>query len=129
MVSRSDGLSEWTATVSTQMPHLTKPQVTVLALWSYGIACTRSCGRRTVAVFLALLLQQRAGTVEQRLREWCYAAADKRGTQRQTLEVTTCFVPLLRWIVRLWTGTALALAIDATTLSDRFVVLTASVVY
>ena len=128
-MSRQDALSEWTTTVSTNLPQLTKPQATVLALWSYGIACTRSCGRRTVATFLALLLTQKVGTVEQRLREWCYAAADKRGTHRQTLEVTTCFVPLLRWIVRLWTGTSLALAIDATTLSDRFVVLTVSVVY
>jgi hypothetical protein len=43
--------------------------------------------------------------------------------------VTTAFVPLLRWIIRLWSGTAMALAIDATTLSDCFVVLTVSVVY
>jgi hypothetical protein len=128
-MSRQDGLSEWTQTVSSNLPHLSKPQATVLALWSYGIACTRSCGRRTVATFLALLLSHKVGTVEQRLREWCYDAADKRGDKRQSLEVTTCFVPLLRWIVRLWTGTALALALDATTLSDRFVVLTVSVVY
>ncbi len=128
-MSRHDGLSEWTSTVSTELPHLSKPQATVLALWSYGIACTRSCGRRTVAVFLALLLRQKVGTLEQRLREWCYTASDKRGSQRQSLDVTTCFVPLLRWIVRLWTGTSLALAIDATTLSDRFVVLSVSVVY
>jgi hypothetical protein len=111
------------------LPHLSKPQATVLAGWSYGIACTRSCGRRTVALFLALLLTQKVGTVEQRLREWCYDAADKRGDKRQSLDVTTCFVPLLRWIVRLWRGTPLALAIDATTLRDRFVVLTVRVVY
>jgi len=115
--------------VSTQLPHLSKPQAAVLALWSYGIACTRSCGRRTVATFLALLLRQKVGTVEHRLREWCYEADAKAGDQRQTLEVTSCFVPLLHWIVALWTGTCLALAIDATTLGDRFVVLTISVVY
>src|SRR5918911_2272447 len=68
-----------------------------------------------------------------RLREWCYEASakagSKRGIKRQALEVTTCFVPLLRWIVRLWSGTALALALDATTLGDRFTILTISVVY
>jgi hypothetical protein len=43
--------------------------------------------------------------------------------------VTTCFVPLLRWIVSLWHGTQLALTLDASLLSDRFVVLAISVVY
>jgi len=128
-MSHHEGLSAWTLTVSNHMPHLTKPQVVVLALWSYGIALTRSCGRRTIALFLALLLQQKVNTVEQRLREWCYDAHDKRGQQRQELDVTTWFVPLLRWVVSLGTGTAMALVLDATSLGERFVVLTVSVVY
>jgi len=111
------------------MPHLSKPQAIVLAMWSYGIAVTRSCGRRTVAVFLALLLRQKAGTVEQRLREWCYDAQHKRGDKRQALDVSSCFVPLLSWIVSLWSGSAIALAVDATALGERFVVLSVSVVY
>lgn len=41
----------------------------------------------------------------------------------------SCFVPLLRWILSLWQGTQLALAIDATTLGQLFTVLTISVVY
>jgi hypothetical protein len=101
----------------------------VLALWSYGIALTRSCGRLTVATFLALLMRQKVATVEQRLYEWCCPATHKAGAKRQTVDVPTCFVPLLRWIVALWTGTHLALALDATSLGDRFVVLTLSVVY
>ena len=132
-MSRETGLSEWSATVSTPLPHLSAPQATVLALWSYGIALTRSCGRTTVATFLALLLHCKVGSMEHRLREWCYEAeakaGSKRGAKRQALDVTTCFVPLLRWIVCLWQGTCLALAIDATSLGDRFVVLTVSVVY
>ena len=132
-MSRHAGLLQWTATVSTNLPHLTTPQATVLALWSFGIACTRTCGRSTVAAFLALLLGRKVGTVEQQLREWCYEATakagTKRGIKRQELDVTTCFVPLLRWMVRLWRGTALALALDATSLRDRFTILTISVVY
>jgi hypothetical protein len=111
------------------MPHLAKPQVVVLAMWSYGIALTRTCGRRTVSVFLALLLEQRVGTIEQRLREWCYDAQDKQGQKRRALDVSTCFVPLLRWIVALWNSMAIALAVDATSLGGRFVVLTVCVVY
>ena len=128
-MAHQETLSEWTNCVSRHMTPLTKPQATVLAWWSFGIALTRSCGRLTVATFLALLLGRKVATVEQRLYEWCVDAAHKAGIQRQTLDVTTCFVPLLRWIVSLWQGTHLALALDATTLSDRFVVLSISVVY
>lgn len=128
-MSRQGGLSEWIAELSNRMPHLTKPQATVLAMWSFGIVMTGSCGRRTVATFLALLLGQKVGTVEQRLREWCYNPEDKRGEKRCALEVTMCFVPLLCWIISLWTGAVIALAVDATSLGDRFVVLTISVVY
>ena len=131
-MSRQEGLLQWTDAVSTRMPHLSQPQATVLALWSFGIAVTRCCGRTTVAAFLALLLGRNAPTVERRLRAWyCEAQAKagaKRGVKRQTLDVTTCFVPLLRWIVQLWQGTHLALAIDATSLSDTFTILTVSVV-
>lgn len=128
-MSRQGGLSEWIAELSNRMPHLTKPQATVLAMWSYGIVMTGSCGRRTVATFLALLLGQKVCTVEQRLRESCYNPEDKRGKKRRALEVTMCFVPLLCWIISLWTGAVIALAVDATSLGDRFVVLTISVVY
>jgi len=131
-MSRQDGLCVWAETVSTHLPHLSKPQAMGLALWSYGIALTRSCGRTTVATFLGLLLSCKVSSMDHRLREWCYEASakagSKRGIKRQALEVTTCFVPLLRWIVRLWHGTSLALAIDATSLSDRFTVLCVSVV-
>src|SRR5438874_4630746 len=108
LMARHNGLSQWTDCVSTNMPHLTKPQATVLALWSFGIACTRSCGRLTVATFLALLLHQKVATLEQRLYEWCLDAPAKAGTKRTSLDVTSCFVPLLRWIVRLWTATQIA---------------------
>jgi len=114
------------------MPHLSKPQATVLALWSYAIVMTRSCGRTTVAMFLAMLLEQRTNTVQQRLREWCYEAARKQGKRRQPRlewEVTTCFAPLLKWIVSLWDSKRMALALDATQLGNRFVILTISVVY
>jgi hypothetical protein len=130
-MSRQEELSQWTTELSNRMPQLTKPQVVVLALWSFGIAYTRSCGRRLVATFLALLGHQPVATLEQRLRDWCYDAADKHGKnkKRQALEVSICFVPLLQWIVSLWSGTLLALVLDATSLGEHLVVLSISVVY
>src|SRR6266511_4309605 len=129
LMARHDGLSQWTDCVSSNMPHLTKPQATVLALWSFGMACTRSCGRTTVATFLALLLREPLANLEQRLYEWCLDAKDKAGNKRTSLDVTTCFVPLLGWIIRLWTSEQIALTLDASSLGDRFVVLAVCVVY
>jgi hypothetical protein len=119
-MTHPEGLSQWMTCVSTNLPHLSAPQARMLAWWSFGIAHTRSCGRLTVAVFLALLLDRKPANIEQRLYEWCLDARDKAGTQRQSLEVKTCFVPVLRWIVSLWHGTHLALTLDASPLSDRF---------
>ena len=69
-MTRPVGLSQWVETVSTQMTHLSKPAATVLALWSFGMVMTKSCGLTTVAAFLADLLDQQENTVRQRLREW-----------------------------------------------------------
>lgn len=125
------GFWQWSREVSTRFPKLSKPQALGLALWSYGIAVTRSSGLTTVAVFLAMLRNQSAGTLRQRLREWVYDAPDKRGTKRQEVTVTHCFVPLLRWVVSKWPETEkrMALALDATTLGQRFTVLAVCVVY
>ncbi len=51
--------------------------------------------------------------------------------QRQEVAVTRCFVPVLRWIMSWWDPAErrMALAMDATTLGDRYGVLAISVVY
>jgi hypothetical protein len=128
-MARQEQLSQWTACVSTNMPHLSRPQAQVLAWWSFGIALTGACGRLGVATFLALLLKVKVANVEQRLYEWCLEAEDKAGTQRQHVDVIACQQALLRWIVRLWSGTQLAVTLDATSLGNRFVALVVSVVY
>src|SRR4030095_6144738 len=47
----------------------------------------------------------------------------------QEVKVETCFAPLLAWVLNWWEGQQLALAVDATTLGQRFVVLVISVLY
>jgi len=110
---------------------LTPAQARVLAAWSFGMMVTQSCGLTTVAVFLARLLGRSYGAQRQQLREWCYAAADKRGEKRREVDVQACFAPLLRWVLASWPRgeKRLALALDATTLGQRFTVLAISVVY
>jgi hypothetical protein len=49
-MARPTGLLPWQQTVSTYVPHRSKPQVTVLVLWSFGIVLAQLCGLTTVAV-------------------------------------------------------------------------------
>jgi len=124
-------LRQFYRTIHTNLPHLTKPQAITLALWSFAIIHTGTCGLTTVATYAALLLRQSQNTFRQRLREFYKDAAHKAGAQRRELDITPCFAALMRWIVRLWTPPhkRLALALDATTLKQRFTVLSISVLY
>src|SRR2546430_6834128 len=89
----------------------------------------RSCALSAISTFLARGLERKANTVRQPLREFCYEAGAKRGRPRQELPVESCFAPLLGWVLSGWEGHPLALALDATTLGQRFVVLALSVLY
>jgi hypothetical protein len=88
-------------------------------------------GLNSVVVFLAMLLGKQENTVRQQRREFSDDRQDKRGTQRQQVEVEGCFAGLLRWIISWWADTEkrLALVVEATTFKDVFAVLAVSVVY
>jgi hypothetical protein len=120
---------QWTSIVTTHFPHLSKPQARVLALWSLGMVVARSCALSAVSILLGQWLDRKANTVRQQLREFCYETPAKRGADRQEVVVETCFAPLLAWVLSWWEGHQLALAMDATTLGQRFVVLALSVLY
>ena len=91
----------------------------------------KSCGIILVCAALAIQLGCKEASLVQRLREWCYGAKDKHGSKRRELDVSSCFAPLLGWILSWWPADEprLALALDATTLKKRFTVLCISVVY
>src|SRR2546421_6599019 len=125
-----DRLSQWTQEVSTAFAHLSKPQIWGLVLWSAGIALSGVAGVAQISALLALVLQEQEQTVFQRLREWYLDAGQKSGKKRRELEVSTCFVPLLGWVLRLWQSEKrqLPLVIDATSLGNRWTILAVSVV-
>jgi hypothetical protein len=72
--------------------------------------------------------------VREQLRDWYREAPAKTGAKRgrkcRSFDVSTCFAPLLRWVVAWWDPACpqLALAMDASTLGQRFTILTISVV-
>ena len=113
------------------MRHLSGPQITVLALWSYGMVLAHSCGLTRVTATLASNLGEKEGNLRQRLREWYWDKEDKRGKRRVDWQVSQSFGPLLKWVLEQWVPEEkrLVLAIDATSLKKLFVVLSISVVY
>jgi hypothetical protein len=113
------GFDQWRTIIMQHLPHLSKPQATVLALWSFGMVLAHSCALSAVSHFLAKGMQRKEQTVRQQLRAWYDDAPRKRGAKRQELRVETCFPLLLGWVVSWWQDTQLALAIDATALCPR----------
>src|SRR5438105_5684006 len=129
--SHPEPLSQWIETVSTMLPKLSRPQAKVLAYWSFGMVLAKSCGITLVCAALALQVDSSEQSLLQRLREWCYGAEDKKGKQRRELDVSTCFGPLLQWILAWWPADQprLALALDATTSYKRVTLLYISLTF
>src|SRR4051812_49566284 len=88
------------------------------------------CGLSCVAFVLARWLGQAFDAARERLRDWYCGAGDKTGRRRRReVDVEACFAPLLAWVLRDWAGPDLAVALDATTLGERFVVLAVAGLY
>ena len=117
--------------IARHMGHMSGPQITGLALWSYGIVLAKACGLTRVTATLANNLGEKESNLRQRMREWYWSKQDKQGKKRVDWEVSQCFVPLLRWVLAQWPAAErrIALAMDATSLKKLFVVLSISVVY
>jgi hypothetical protein len=124
-----EGLSQWEEEIARGLPVLYAAQVQVLAQWCFAMETTGVCACHTLAMFLSLSLGGAWQTVRQRLREWYWDAEDKQGLNRREVDVRVCFVPLAKWVLAHWPGTRVALALDATSLGDRLVILTVSIVY
>jgi Transposase DDE domain len=132
-MSRQDPLYSWTKELTKTFPDLSKPQLKGLAEWSFGMILARCCSLDSVASYMADWLEQPELSVRSRLREW-YLPADRKsvssyGDKRKDLPVRSCFAPLLNWLRRDWPQPRLALALDASTLGERFVLLAVSVLY
>jgi hypothetical protein len=81
-MTRPAGLWQWQQTVSTYLPPLSKPQVTVLVLWSFGMVLAQTCGLTTVAITLAYVLGCSERTIREQLRDWYRDAQHKSGATR-----------------------------------------------
>lgn len=115
------------ATLAAELEPLRPAERRGLALWVYGTVLAQSAC--LTAVIAALRTYGGWHTIRQTLREWLLDGRERAAPCRTQVEVRACFAPLLRWVVRWWGGETLPLAIDATSLDDRLVVLAVSVLY
>lgn len=84
-------LEEWKGVVSMKFPNLSKPQASILAMWSFGMVIVGACGLTTICAFLAELLGLKENSLRQRFKEWYKDAKDKKGDKRQEIDVKSCF--------------------------------------
>jgi len=98
-----------------------------LALWVYGTIVAKSACQ--TAVVLAIQTLGHWHALRQRVREWLYDGSDKAAACQRQVEVTGCFVPLVRWVMAWWQGSTVAFGVDATLLKDQVVALVVSVLY
>lgn len=121
-------VSHVTETLETYLPHLRPAQQRGIAEWVAGVLAAGSgCEAAVLAALEPLGLPEHA--TRARLREVLRDGAERDAPCAVSLEVEGCFAPLLAWVVAWWTGPDLPLAIDATALRDRAVVLSVSVLY
>jgi hypothetical protein len=128
-MSRLPGLYQWNDVVAKRFAHLSKPMAACLALWSLGMIVARSCSLTAVAWAWAPILKEKFFTLRERLRDLYREAPAKAGVKRCQLDLDTCWAPWLAWVIDGWRSQQLALAVDATTLGQRFTVLAVSVLY
>ncbi len=114
-------------TVEQHMPQLRHSQIKGLVLWVYGtILAGSSCQN---AVSAALSVMGNYNSLRQYIREWLYDGQDRSKPCQVQLDVRSCFVPLLRWVLSLWQSDRLVLAIDPTMKADKLNSIVISVVY
>jgi len=126
---RHPGFNVWADTVAKQFWQLSKSQAFGLALWSFGMVIAKSCSLSAVADSLSAMFGQSYNTVRERLRDTYRESDAKSGEKRVELDLNLCWAPWLSWVLKDWSNKQVAIALDATTLGQRFVVLAISVLY
>jgi hypothetical protein len=115
--------------VDLHLPQLRAAERRALTWWVYGaILAGSACQSAVLAALIPVVGRAHRHALRQQLREVVKEGA-AQATPVADLDVAACFAPLLGWVLRWWRGETLPLALDATSLRDRLVVLSLSVLY
>jgi hypothetical protein len=110
-------------------PCLRPAQRRGLVYWVYGTILAKSALQNAVITALMPVGEGSFHSVRQYVREWLYDGQDRAAPCQTQVDIQSCFAPLLRWLLSLWQGEQLVLAIDVTNLGDRLHALCVSVLY
>jgi hypothetical protein len=114
--------------LETHLPDLRPAQQRGLAVWVAGVLAAQSgCEAAVLRALADEGLPPHA--TRARLREALCDGGERAAPCGTKLDVDACFAPLLAWLVAWWVGDTLPVAIDATSLHEREVVLSLSVLY
>jgi len=113
--------------IVSRFPDLRPSQHAWLSLWVFGMLQAKS-GTES-AVLTALSTYGNLDALRQRLREGLKDGRDRAAPCEVELEVSACFPALFAWVLALWQGECLPLALDASLLGDELVVLAVCVLY
>lgn len=129
-MSHHHSLKRIEAEITSHLSHVAPAMLTTLVHYVFGVLVLQHCGQIRIATFLGELWGESFHNVRQRLRELTYEGEAKRGKHRRELKVSDCFAPLLRWVLSKLPvdDKQVVLALDATYLGERFVILAVSVV-
>lgn len=111
-------LYQWTEEIRWQMPHLSKPQVKVLAIFSWGVIRARHCFMSRVAESLGML--GKADSVERRLQRFL---ANPR------INIEACCQHWIRWVMKGLVGDEVILLVDETKLGKWLGVMVIGLAY
>ena len=117
------------------LPSISRAQANVLGEMVYGMMMTDSCGMTHLWSYLSDVSWQTDESVTPKVSRMYYekeakAGVKKRQCKRRELVPEEVFADLLAGVLKGWKGErTLVLALDASTLTDRFTVLSISVVY
>lgn len=123
-MSHAQTLYDWEQQWATHFPEFSAARRSWLAWISSGIVLAGCARLSTVLLRLAVTFDLSFNSLRQRLRRWYRPEKSTAAGWDYTL----FFAPLLRWAVAGISERRLALAIDPTNLTDRFPILTVSVV-
>lgn len=117
-MSQHEVFCRWSSKISSQFPQLTKPQARLLALFSFGLAKTKSCALAAIAE--ALALWGKPDTVERRLQ---------RLLSNVRVDWAVSAQALAAWVLTVLREPLVVLLVDETSLRDKLRVMSVCLAY
>jgi hypothetical protein len=119
-------LSRISMNLQENLPNLNESQARGLSEIVSAILHTGSCSRTKIVYYLADRLSSEIEAVRKRVARWTRGITKEK---KHEIDVSQSVTSLMAWIVSKWPSKQMALAIDMTHLSDKWIVMVVTVLY